>query len=77
MQSYKPEEIRLANEISETLKDPYSVTLFLKFARKYKEKFLREMLEKTMKIKDKDVLVTRGAIFTSLVKRYGYDNTRT
>lgn len=47
MQTFEPHEVKLANEIAETLKDRDSIASFLIFTCKYKETFLRELLAKS------------------------------
>jgi hypothetical protein len=71
MHQYEPQEIRLANEIAETLKDRDSIALFLQFTRKYTESFLREKLEKVMSLDETKIRKSRGALFTFLVNQHG------
>ena len=71
MQTFEPHEVKLANEIAETLKDRDSIALFLTFTRKYKEKFLRDILAKVMSIEEAKIRKTRGALFTFLVNQHG------
>lgn len=68
---YETHEIRLANEIAETLKDRNSLALFLLYTRKYKEQFLRDMLARVMSIEESKIRKTRGALFTFLVNQHG------
>ena len=77
MQTYEPHEVKLANEIAETLKDRDSIALFLTFTRKYKEKFLRDILAKVMSIDEAKIRKSRGALFTFLVNQHGaHGNSR-
>lgn len=76
MKDYAPQEIRLANEIADTLHDRGSLQLFLHFAEKYKEEHLRRILEKVMSIPDSKIKKTRGALFTYLITQYENDNSR-
>lgn len=77
MQTYEPNEVKLANDIADTLKDRDSIALFLTFARKYQEKFLREILAKVMSIDEAKIRRTRGALFTFLVNQHGaHGNSR-
>jgi hypothetical protein len=71
MQTFEPHEVKLANEIAETLKDRDSIASFMMFARKYNEKFLRETLAKVMSIDEAKIRKTRGALFTFLVNQHG------
>ena len=75
MQTYEPHETKLANEIAETLKDRDSISLFLIYARKYKEKFLRDILARVMSIDDTKIRKSRGALFTFLVNQHGIHNS--
>ena len=68
---YEPHEIRLANEIAETLKDRNSYALFLMYARKYKEQFLRDILARVMAMDETKIRKSRGALFTFLVNQHG------
>ncbi|HAO09429.1 MAG TPA: hypothetical protein DCQ50_21155 [Chryseobacterium sp.] len=76
MREYAPHEVRLANEIADTLQDRGSLQLFLHFAGKYKEEQLRALLEKVMSIPERKIKKTRGALFTYLVSQYENDNSR-
>ena len=71
MQTFEPHEVRLANEIAETLKDRNSVALFLNYTRKYKEEFLREILARVMSLDETKIRKSRGALFTFLVNQHG------
>lgn len=76
MKEYAPQEVRLANEIADTLQDRGSLQLFLHFAEKYKEEHLRTILEKVMSIPERKIKKTRGALFTYLVSQYENGNSR-
>jgi hypothetical protein len=71
MNTYTTDEMRLANDIAETLKDREAMALYLQFARKYQENFLRYVLAKVMSIDEAKIRKTRGALFTYLVKQHG------
>ena len=66
---YDPYEIRLANEIADTLKDRDSITMHLQYVRKYKEEFLRKILGKVMSLPDDKIRRTRGALYTFLINQ--------
>lgn len=74
MQQYEPHEIKLANEIAETLKDRDALPLFLTYTRKYQENHLRRILSKVMSIPEIDIRKSRGALFTFLVNQHGTSN---
>jgi len=74
MQHYEPHEIKLANEIAETLKDRDALPLFLSYARKYKEDHLRRILDKVMTIPEASIRKSRGALFTFLINQHGSSN---
>ena len=71
MSPYDPYEIRLANEIADTLNDKDALQLYLQFTRKYKEAFLRKMLARVMSIPDNKIRRSRGALFTFLITQQG------
>lgn len=71
---YSSHEITLANEIADTLKDPEALPLYLKYARKYKEEFLRSRLERVMRIEASRIRTSRGALFTYLVNQASNDS---
>jgi hypothetical protein len=71
MQHYEPHEVKLANEIAETLKDRDSIALFLIYAQKYKEQFLKDILAKVMAMDETKIRKSRGALFTFLVNQHG------
>ena len=64
------EQERLAREIASKLDDLKSINLHRKFVLKYSETHLRECLAVALSVKDKDVLVSRGAIYNSQVTGY-------
>lgn len=69
MNNYDPQEIKLANELAETLNDRDAFQLYCSFARKYQESFLRRILAKVMSIPEIKIRRTRGALFTFLVNQ--------
>jgi hypothetical protein len=71
---YEPHEIRLANELAETLHDREALPLYLQFARKFKEEFLRKKLARVMSIREEKIRKTRGALFTFLVNQGSHDS---
>jgi len=66
---YDPHEIRLANEIAETLNDRDSIVLHLQFVRKYKEEYLRRILTKVMSMDERKIRRSRAALYTFLISR--------
>jgi len=77
MKNYEPHEIRLANELAETLKDRDALPYYLTLTQKYHENHLRKVLAKVMSIDETQIRKTRGALFTFLVnQKHGNDNAR-
>jgi len=74
--NYQPHEIKLANEIAETLKDRDALPYYLTLTRKYHEDYLREVLAKVMTIDETQIRKTRGALFTFLVNQKYGNNAR-
>lgn len=68
-QDYDPYEIKLANEIAETLKDRDSMALHLMYVRKYKEEFLRRILAKVMALPEAKIRKSRAAIYVFLINQ--------
>jgi hypothetical protein len=68
-QNYDPYEIKLANEIADTLKDRDSITLHLQYVRKYKEEFLRKTLAKVMSLDENKIRKNRAALYTFLINQ--------
>ena len=60
----------LALEIAEALNDIDSLQLFITFAERYPEEYLRKVLEKVLAIPQDRIKKTRGALFTFLVKQH-------
>lgn len=71
---YEPYEIKLANEIAETLKDRDALPLYLQYTRKYKEEFLRKKLQKVMSVEESKIRRSRGALFTFLINQHERGN---
>lgn len=76
MHNYHPEEIKLANEIAETLKDREALPLYLSYAQKYQEAFLRKLLARVMSIDERKIRRSRGALFTFLITQAGGHDSR-
>ncbi len=74
--NYQPQEIKLANEIAETLKDREALPLYLKYAKTYQESFVRKILARVMSIEDAKIRKTRGALFTFLINQSSNDSRR-
>ena len=75
MHNYEPHEIRLANELAETLKDREAIQYYLSLTKKYHEAYLRQILTKVMSIDESQIRKTRGALFTYLVnQKHGNNN---
>jgi hypothetical protein len=70
---YTPEERKLAEEIASTLNDPDGLSFYLQCARDYDEDFLRRRLARVMRVPDEKITVSRGALFTHLVKQASHD----
>lgn len=67
--NYDPYEIKLANEIANTLNDRDSLTLHLQYVRKYKEEFLRKVLAKAMAMDERKIRKNRAALYTFLINQ--------
>ena len=75
--SYEPQEIRLANEIAETLQDRDALPLYLSYARKYQEGFLRRILLKVMSIEASKIRRNRASLFVYLVTQSQHETKHT
>ncbi len=76
-QEYSSQEIKLANEIADVLKDWDSINLHLKYARRYKEEFLRRVLAKVMSIDERNIRKNRAALYTFLINQsHDHGNAR-
>jgi hypothetical protein len=60
---------KLAYEIASALKDLDALQYHELLVEKYSEDFLREMMTKVLTVPEKDIRKSRGALYTSLVKR--------
>lgn len=77
MKKLDPKVVTLAIDIAEQLNDTKSLSEFIKMCQKYKESYLREQLEKVLKIPRTKIRVSRGAYFTFLVNScYDKNSTR-
>lgn len=68
-ENYDQYEIKLANEIADTLKDRDSITMHLQYVRKYKEDFLRKILNKVMALPESKIRKSRAALYTFLINQ--------
>jgi hypothetical protein len=69
LSNYDPYEIKLANEISETLHDRDSMALHLMYVRRYQEDFLRRILNKVMALPERKIRKSRAALYTFLINQ--------
>ncbi len=69
LQDYDPYEMKLAQEIADTLKDRDSLTLHLQYVRRYKETFLRKTLAKVMSLDESKIKKNRAALYTFLINQ--------
>ncbi len=67
----KTNEKSLAYELAQALNDMESLQVYIGFAEKYQEPFLRRLLTKVMSLPDEKIKRTRGALFTYLIKQHG------
>lgn len=67
--NYTSLEIRLANEIADTLNDRDSLAMHLQYVRKFKEEFLRRILNKVMALPDNKIRKNRAALYTFLINQ--------
>ena len=67
---------RLAIEIAHALDDMDSIQWHRQMVVTYSEEYLRKKLLKVLSIPQKQVQTTRGAIYNSLVQKYGHRNPR-
>ena len=68
-QEYTNNEIKFANEIADILKDRDSLAMHLQYVRKYKEEFLRRILNKVMALPDNKIRKNRAALYTFLINQ--------
>lgn len=76
MKDYQPHEIKLANEIAETLKDWGALPLYLQYTKKFQESFLRKLLARVMSVEETKIRRSRGALFTFLINQQSSDGAR-
>ena len=67
--NYSNYEIKLANEIADTLSDRDSIAMHLQYVRKYKEEYLRKVLNKVMSLPDDKIRKSRAALYTFLINQ--------
>jgi|GEM_PF-3400365 len=60
----------IAHELAVALNDRLSIGLYRKFASIVPHDVLRDVLQRTLSVKEEDVIVNRAAIFTSTIKHY-------
>ncbi len=74
---YDPRELKLAQEIADTLKDWESLPMHLQHVRKYNEEFLRRILNKVMALDASKIRKSRAALYTFLINQSrDHGNTR-
>jgi hypothetical protein len=69
-----PKHRKLATEIAYELNDIKALPLYLSFAQKYPETFLKEILNMVLEIPKDKIRKTRGALFNYLVHKHGKEN---
>lgn len=63
---------KLAYELASALSDLKSLGAYEALTERYSEAWLREVLLKVLSVPEEKILKSRGALFTSIVKRYGF-----
>ena len=61
-------EEHLAREIAEKLDDPKGLPTYLSIAKKHSESRIRQILEKVLKVPEKQIRISRGAYFNWLIQ---------
>jgi len=64
-------EEKLAREIADALDNLEALTVYTTYCYKYKEEFLRRILQRVLSIPEEQIRKTRGALFTYLIKQHG------
>lgn len=67
--TFTSEESRLARDIAETLDDMDSLAMHLLLVRKYKEEFLRKILNKVMSLPASQIKKSRAALYMYLISQ--------
>jgi uncharacterized radical SAM superfamily Fe-S cluster-containing enzyme len=66
----KTREELLAFDLAQALKDRNGFPLYLSYAKKYPESFLRRVLGEVKEIPDRKIKKSRAALFNHLVQKY-------
>jgi hypothetical protein len=69
LDQYSQQEIKLAREIAEKLKDTESLPFHLKQVRKYKEEFLRKHLDHVLSLTKEQIKKSRAALYVYLINQ--------
>ncbi len=62
---------QLASYLAKALNDPAGLRLYLSYAGRYPEAFLRKILGVVKRIPDEKIKKSRGALFNHLIQKYG------
>jgi len=75
--AFKPEsrEELLASDLAEGLNDQKNLPLYIYYAKKYPESFLRRILGVVKEIPDDKIKKSRGALFSYLIKKHAEKTT--
>jgi len=65
----------LALDLAEGLNDKKSLRLYLSYARRYPEHFLRRTLSEVKEIPSQRIKKSRGALFNHIIRKYGKENS--
>lgn len=70
--NFKPRtrEELLAFDLADALRDRKGISLYLSYAKKYPESFLRRVLGEVKEIPDHKIKKSRGALFNHLIQKY-------
>lgn len=63
-------ERALAHDLAFSLNDRLSIGYYLKCVRDVPHDVLRDALSRTLAVKERDITVSRAAIFNSIIKQY-------
>ena len=71
---YEPDEIELAREIASKLQDPDALPLYLQYAKRFQEGFLRRILDRVLSVEEHKIKKSRAALFTYLISQASHDS---
>jgi len=72
MNTYNPEQLRVATEIATALDEVHAIALYVGYVRRFPEPLLRKCLAKALRYDESKITKSRAALFAHMIHHPNY-----